>query len=89
MQSFTIFLGETLYILMYLRQRRKWQQEVEGSKKPYSSKIFIIPAIADVFTSVLQMIGLNFITGSTFLMFKGSAIITTMLFSKILLKKKL
>jgi hypothetical protein len=88
MQSFTIFLGETLYILMYLRQRRKWQ-EVEGSKKPYSSKIFIIPAIADVFTSVLQMIGLNFITGSTFLMFKGSAIMTTMLFSKILLKKKL
>lgn len=35
------------------------------------------------------MIGLNFIAGSTFLMFKGSAIVTTMLFSKILLKKKL
>ncbi len=51
--------------------------------------IFIIPAVADVFSSILQMMGLVFITGSTFLMLKGSAIITTMVFTKILLKKKL
>lgn len=89
MQSFTVFLGETLYLFLYLRQRKDWKKGLTDGKKQYKSFIFIVPAIADSFTSILQMIGLNFISGSTFLMFKGSAIVTTMIFSKLLIKKKL
>lgn len=35
-------------------------------------------------SSMLQYMGLNFISGSTHLMFKGASIVTTAIFSKIL-----
>ncbi len=89
MQSLTVFLGESLYIFLYLKQRKQWNKSLDPQQKPYSSLIFLVPACADVFTSILQMIGLTFISGSTFLMLKGSSIVTTMIFSKILLRKQL
>jgi len=89
MQSLTIFFGETLYILFYFAERIELRGSVNKSHERYSASIFIIPAIADAFTSVLQMVGINFVSGSTFLMLKGSTIVTTLLFSKVLLKKEL
>lgn len=46
--------------------------------------IFILPACADATSSVLQYMGLSFISGSTYLMFKGTSLVTTAIFSKIL-----
>lgn len=40
--------------------------------------------MADGCSSVLQYMGLNFISGSTYLMFKGASIVTTAIFSKLL-----
>ena len=40
--------------------------------------------MSDTCSSVLQYMGLNFISGSTYLMFKGASIVTTALFSKLL-----
>lgn len=40
--------------------------------------------MSDACSSVLQYMGLNFISGSTYLMFKGASIVTTAIFSKIL-----
>lgn len=37
-------------------------------------------------SSTLQYIGLAFISGSTYMMFKGATIITTAIFSRILVK---
>jgi drug/metabolite transporter (DMT)-like permease len=42
--------------------------------------------MADSCSSMLQYMGLSFISGSTYMMFKGASIVTTALFSKILLK---
>jgi len=89
MQSFNVFLGETCYLFLYLKQRKESKKKLTDDKKQYRSFIFIVPAIADSFSLILQIIGLNFISGSTFLMFKGLAIVTTMIFSKLLIRKKL
>jgi drug/metabolite transporter (DMT)-like permease len=37
-------------------------------------------------SSMLQYMGLSFITSSTYMMFKGASIVTTAIFSKILVK---
>lgn len=46
---------------------------------------FLVPGIWDITLSVMQYIALNFISGSTFKLLQGGSIITTAIFSKILL----
>ncbi len=62
---------------------------MEKGKLPHTPFIFIIPALADSCSSILQYMGLAFISGSTYMMFKGASIVTTAIFSKILIKMKL
>jgi drug/metabolite transporter (DMT)-like permease len=57
---------------------------LEEGKTPHRFHIFLIPAFSDACSSVLQYMGLNFISGSTYLMFKGASIVTTAIFSKLL-----
>jgi drug/metabolite transporter (DMT)-like permease len=57
---------------------------IEEGKTPHRFHIFLIPAFSDACSSVLQYMGLNFISGSTYLMFKGASIVTTAIFSKLL-----
>jgi drug/metabolite transporter (DMT)-like permease len=51
--------------------------------------IFLVPALADSISTTLQYMGLNFISVSTFMMLKGSSIVSTAIFSRILIKMKL
>ncbi len=86
-----MFFGEAMCLIIYLSTKNKLQKDeklVEGlsekvAHKPY---IFIIPAMADTCTSILQYMGLNFIAASTYMMLRGATIITVAIFSKILLK---
>lgn len=50
--------------------------------KPYSSRIFIIPAASDLFSVMLQCSALAMISGSTFMMLKGASIVTTLVFAR-------
>lgn len=84
MQSFTMFVGESLCLILYFMNIKKNKLPLEVGKKPHKFYYFLIPAFADACSSVLQYMGLNFISGSTYLMFKGASIVTTALFSKIL-----
>lgn len=84
MQSFTMFVGEALFIVLFLSNRKKYELPLEAGKTPHKFYYFLIPAMSDTCSSVLQYMGLNFISGSTYLMFKGASIVTTALFSKLL-----
>ena len=59
---------------------------LESGKKPHNRLIFLVPALSDAISSMLQYIGLTLITGSTYMMFKGTTIVTTAVFSKILVR---
>jgi len=48
--------------------------------------LLAIPALMDVITSGLNMVALNFVSGSVYQMMKGGSIISTMIFSVIFLK---
>lgn len=84
MQSFTMFMGECFCLFLYLSNRKKNYLPLEPGKTPHKFYYFLIPALADACSSMLQYMGLNFISGSTYLMFKGASIVTTAIFSKIL-----
>jgi drug/metabolite transporter (DMT)-like permease len=51
--------------------------------------LLAIPAICDFFTSTLHYIALNFISGSIYQMLRGGTIITTCIFSVLVLKIKI
>ena len=85
MQSFLMFLGEGLCIILFaVSMRGKKAAPLEAGKTPHHFYYFAIPASSDAISSMLQYMGLNFTTGSTYLMFKGCSIVTTAIFSKIL-----
>ena len=84
MQSFTMFVGEAFFIVLYLANLSKNRLPLEPGKTPHKFYYFLIPALSDTFSSGLQYMGLNFISGSTYLMFKGASIVTTAIFSKVL-----
>lgn len=62
----------------------KAKLELEPGKVPHKKWVFSIPALSDALSSMLQYMGLAFISGSTYMMFKGASIVTTAIFSKIL-----
>lgn len=76
MQGLTFFIGESLCIvLLYL------YPNPDPTPKSYTTKIFIIPALSDLFSVMLQCTALALISGSTFMMLKGASIVTTLMFS--------
>lgn len=78
MQGLTFFIGESLCLLpLYFRKQ---------NMRTFSTKIFIIPALSDLFSVMLQCTALALISGSTFMMLKGASIVTTLIFSRWLIK---
>lgn len=50
--------------------------------------LLAVPAFCDFVSSTLHYIALNYVSGSVYLMMRGGTIITTFLFSKLILKLK-
>jgi drug/metabolite transporter (DMT)-like permease len=50
--------------------------------------LLAIPAISDFITSTLQLVALNFISGSVYQILRGGSIVTTFIFSIVFLKIK-
>jgi hypothetical protein len=57
---------------------------LEPGKTPHKFYYFLVPALADTISSGLQYMGMSFLSGSTYVMFKGASIVTTAIFSKVL-----
>ena len=85
-QSFTMFVGEALCLIVYFIQGHNKKKKLEKGKNPHRPYIFFVPAFSDAISSILQYMGLAFIAGSTYVMFKGASIVTTAIFSRILVK---
>ena len=81
-----MFVGEALCLIFYFIQGHRKKKKLEEGKTPHKPYIFFIPAFSDAISSILQYMGLAFIAGSTYVMFKGASIVTTAIFSKILVK---
>ena len=81
-----MFVGEALCLIVYFIQGHNLKKKVETGKTPHKPYIFFVPAFSDAISSILQYMGLAFIAGSTYVMFKGASIVTTAIFSKILVK---
>lgn len=83
LQGFTFFIGESLCLLfLYYKYGRVTNEK-------YSPTIFIIPAVSDLFSVMLQCSALAMISGSTYMMLKGASIITTLIFSRWLIHMEL
>ena len=80
-----MFAGEAVCLVFFLFASNKNTDKKEPGKLPHSPWIFVIPAAADACSSMLRYMGLNFVSGSPFMMFKGGSIVTTALFAKILI----
>lgn len=79
-----MFIGEAICLLLFFYTRKNNPTPLEQGKTAHKPWIFIVPALADSCSSMLQYMGLSFISGSTYQMFKGASIVTTAIFSKIL-----
>ncbi|CAD8069359.1 unnamed protein product [Paramecium sonneborni] len=96
MQATTMFLGESLCILLFLNVKKKpeYKQEcIEAAAKGVKTKVnygwVAIPAMCDLTASTLAYISLNYIPPSIYQMLRGGAIISTAVMSKFFLKRKI
>ncbi|CAD8062155.1 unnamed protein product [Paramecium sonneborni] len=96
MQAVTMFLGESLCILLFLNIKKKpeYKQEcIEAAAKGVKTKInygwVAIPAMCDLTASTLAYISLNYIPPSIYQMLRGGAIISTAIMSKFFLKRQI
>jgi drug/metabolite transporter (DMT)-like permease len=85
MQVFIMFLAESVWMGVFLLNPKKYAHPLEVGKTPHSKSIFLFTAFADIAVSIVQYFGLNYVSPSTFLLFKGSSIISNAFFSKLLL----
>jgi len=94
-QTFAMFLGETLCLLafIFVTRREKNHPAVNGDVKPVQSKfpiwLFLIPSMCDMTGSTLMYIGLNLTNPSVYQMLRGMIVVFTGIFSKIFLNAKL
>lgn len=72
-------------LLIYYSNLKKYKLPLEEGKTAHSFTCFLVPGFWDITLSVMQYMALNFISGSTYKLLSGGAIITTVIFSKILL----
>ncbi len=86
METLTMNIGELLCLLLFYIKRKTYQIPLEEGKKVHKFYIFLIPGLCDSCLSIMQYMALNFISGSTYRILVGASIVTTLLFSKILLK---
>ena len=92
-----MFLGESIALIVYFAvkyndpegHRQRQEQAVREGKELQFNKLKIaIPALCDCVASSLQLFALNFTAGSIYQMMRGGTIVTTFIFSIILLKLK-
>ena len=104
-QTFLIFFGESLCLLLYFiylcigtkekednkKDKILTIQSENGSKNKGDASIFlyIIPMLVDVVSSTWGFIALNFVEASVTLMLNGLGFLSIVIFSIILLKRKL
>jgi drug/metabolite transporter (DMT)-like permease len=97
MQVAAMFLGEALALALYFllrwkdpegHRQRQEQAVLEGKHLEFNKFKIAIPALCDSFGSMLQLFALNFTAGSIYQMMRGGTIITTFVFSIILLKMR-
>lgn len=104
-QTFLLFFGETLCLLLYfiIVCRRKYGKEelrkehelevqkakAKGLRTDVNVFIFLIPTVIDVISSTCGFIALNFIEASVYLMLNSSGLFFIILFSRIFVKRKL
>lgn len=81
-----MFIGEAICLIVYFAMGSKTKIELEPGKVPHRKWVFIVPALSDAMSSMLQYMGLAIISGSTYMMFKGASIVTTAIFSRILVR---
>ena len=86
-------LAGVLYLILKFKYPdehiKKREMAVEDGKELKFNKLKIaIPAICDCGASTLQLFALNFTAGSIYQMMRGGTIITTFIFSIIMLKMK-
>jgi drug/metabolite transporter (DMT)-like permease len=85
MQAFTMVLGELFCLAIYYSDLQKYKKPLEEGKTKHNFLHFLVPGVINISLSVMQYIALNFISGSTFKLLQGGSIITTAIFSKILI----
>ena len=92
-----MFLGESIALIVYFAvkykdpegHRQRQEQAVREGKELQFNKLKIaIPALCDCLASCMHLFALNFIAGSIFMMMRGGTIITTLIFSVLLLGLK-
>lgn len=92
-----MFTGEFCCLLVFLvlrtRNRKAFMEraveaEMAGKKK-LKIPLVLIPTACDFIASTMSYIALNFIPASVYQMLKGGGLITTAIFSYLLLKKKI
>jgi drug/metabolite transporter (DMT)-like permease len=96
-QTLCMFVGEfgCLMVFFYLRHRdpigykNRAIAAEEAGKKPIRLLQVLVPASCDFLASAMAYIALNFIPGSVYQMLKGGGLITTAIFSYMLMKKKI
>ena len=86
-----MFLGEFLCVILFLIKKKRKPKFGFLDKSNFmktSAPIYwpLLPAILDLFTSTLAYIALSFTPGSVWQMSRGGVIITTAIFSKLILK---
>ena len=79
-------IGELICLVLYYSKKNEYKIALEEGKSPHKFYVFAIPGLCDASLSIMQYMALNFISGSTYRILIGATIITTLLFSKILLK---
>ena len=89
METLTMNIGELLCLLFFFLNLKKYKIPLEEGKTAHKFYIFLIPGLCDASLSVMQYMALNFISGSTYRILIGASIVTTLLFSRILLKIKI
>ena len=92
-QCLTMFIGEAVCLLaFYIRRARnparyqlQAKQALDEGKPPAPLLMILVPAFCDFVTSCMQYIAFNYIPASVYQMLKGGGIITTFIFSYLLI----
>ena len=96
-QVAAMFLGQSIALLVFYIHKYKYpethrlraeEQEQLGKSMKINKLLFAIPALCDCGASTLQLFALNFIASSVYQMMRGGTIITTFMFSILILKIK-
>jgi drug/metabolite transporter (DMT)-like permease len=86
MEAMTMSIGELICLILYYSNQQKYKLPLEDGKTPHKFYYFLVPGFWDITLSVMQYMALSFISGSTYKILQGGAIVTTLVFSRILLK---